>query len=104
MEKSNNLRSEKKSNLPSLVINNESFTHPQIIANKFAEFWTSISSDTTLDVNVVVLKLIMDIDRSCTEQVSLEVNIIELNEISRISSGSSLARDMIIHSKIKNIP
>ncbi|KAI8122407.1 RNA-directed DNA polymerase from mobile element jockey [Lucilia cuprina] len=107
--KVNKLRTDGVNSFATICIDNDIISHPRKIADKFAEFWTSISSDSQLAADIVASKYNLDIDnlQQQNDQLTVlanEIDITELDDIMRTLKGSTPARDKITYSMIRMAP
>lgn len=108
-KKVNNLRADRQNNFPAICINNQNISHPKEIADNFADFWCSLSSDGAFDSEIVETKKNLDIDNlpQSSQQYRFlygKITIFELNDTLKTLKGSTPARDKITYSMVKNAP
>ena len=87
-----NLRSNRANSFSTIFIDMDFISHPQQIANRFANYWSSLNSNKSFEA---ISKLIIYVQY---------INLIELNELFRTLKGSTPTIDKITYATIKNSP
>lgn len=102
-----NIRSDRITNFPVIYHADDVIQHPQEISNKFAQYWCSIGSDSTLNSDIVTEKQNFIFNENVPNrypQMCEIISLSELNEVLRNAKGTTPSLDKITYSMIKNAP
>lgn len=106
-KKVNNLRNHRMDNFPTILNNGNNQTHPQQIADCFAEFWSSLSSDNAFNPAIINEKKELRINEldgyneNFNGMIS-KIDLFELNEVLKTLKGSTPADDKITYAMVRN--
>lgn len=107
--KINNLRNSRSDSFSSICLDGHVIAHPKKIADEFASFWSSLSSDVAFDQVVISTKrglLIEDLSSTANFFPGLTqlVDVSELDETLGTLRGSTPSLDKLTYSMVRNAP
>lgn len=107
--KVNKLRRPKTPSFPTIITTNGTISDPREIASQFASFWSTLSSDSAFDSEVIASKQNLEISAlpsvlASFPELTQEVKVLELNRVLQTLKGSTPSLDKISYPMVKNAP
>ena len=103
------LRTKRTNSFPTISFDGHFISYPQQIANGFANYWSSLSSNNSFEAEIITSKNNFEIGDLCPSgsnfmEMAYDINLIELNEVLRTLKSSTPAINKITYAIIKSSP